>query len=62
VGRPHVLTASKEAVDAYIKQRMKEDGGFGQRILPPLQLTDSELDRQVDTDRPVTILLGARAV
>ena len=59
---PDVLAASKEAVDAYITQRMKEDGGFGRRIIPPVQIINDELDRQVDTDKPVKILPEARVM
>jgi len=46
---------AQDAVNDYIRVRMREDG-FHRRILPPVQLTNDELDRQVDTDKPVKIV------
>jgi len=34
---------------------MREDG-FYRRIMPPLTITNDELDRQVDTDKPVKVV------
>jgi len=48
----------KQAIDAvndFTRTRMREDG-FYRRILPPLQISDDELDRQVDTDKPVKVV------
>jgi len=44
-----------DAVNDYIRVRMREDG-FHRRILPPVQITNDELDRQVDTDKPVKVV------
>jgi hypothetical protein len=44
-----------DAVNDYIRVRMREDG-FARRILPPVQITNDELDRQVDTDKPVKVV------
>lgn len=52
---PALVKAAQAAVSGYIKQRMAEDG-FGRRIIPPVQITDSPLDKQVDTDKPVKVL------
>ena len=49
---------SKQAVDAvndFTRTKMREDG-FYRRIIPPLPISDDELDRQVDTDKPVKIV------
>jgi hypothetical protein len=48
----------KTAVDAindFTRVRMREDGIY-RRILPPLQISNDELDRQVDTDKPVKVV------
>lgn len=48
----------KQAIDAvndFTRTKMREDG-FYRRILPPLPITNDELDRQVDTDKPVKIV------
>ena len=44
-----------DAVNDFTRTKMREDG-FYRRILPPLQITNDELDRQVDTDKPVKIV------
>jgi hypothetical protein len=46
---------AQDAVNEYIRVRMREDG-FLRRIIPPVQITNDELDRQVDTDKPVKIV------
>lgn len=48
----------KEAADTindYVRIKMREDG-FLRRILPPVAMTNDELDRQVDTDLPVKVV------
>jgi len=48
----------KEAVDAvndFTRTKMREDGFF-RRIIPPVQLTNDELDRMVHTDKPCKIV------
>ena len=46
---------AQDAVNDYIRVKMREDG-FGRRIIPPVQITNDELDRQVDTDKPVKVV------
>lgn len=46
---------AQDAVNDYIRVRMREDG-FHRRIQPPVQITNDELDRQVDTDKPVKVV------
>src|SRR6185369_549976 len=48
----------KQAIDAvndFTRIKMREDG-FYRRIIPPLQVSNDELDRQVDTDKPVKVI------
>lgn len=48
----------KQAVDAvneFTRTKMREDG-FYRRIMPPTPITNDELDRQVDTDKPVKVV------
>jgi hypothetical protein len=44
-----------DAVNDFTRTKMREDG-FYRRIMPPLQISNDELDRQVDTDKPVKIV------
>jgi hypothetical protein len=51
-------TLEKQAVDAvndFTRTKMREDG-FYRRIMPPIPLSNDDLDRQVDTDKPVKIV------
>lgn len=48
----------KQAIDAvndFTRTKMREDG-FYRRIMPPLPISNDELDRQVDTDKPVKVV------
>ena len=48
----------KRALDAvvdYTRYRMREEG-FYRRILPPVQVSNDDLDQKVDTDKPVKII------
>jgi hypothetical protein len=47
----------KEAADVvtdYVRMKMREEG-FSRKIIPPVQITDEDLDPAVDTDKPVKI-------
>lgn len=46
---------AQDAINDYTRVKMREDG-FLRRILPPVTITNDELDRQVDTDKPVKIV------
>lgn len=46
---------AQEGVEDYLRMRLYEDG-FARRIQPPTKIEPSDLDRQVDTDKPVVIL------
>lgn len=48
----------KEAIDAvndFTRTKMREDGFF-RRIMPPVPISNDELDRQVTTDKPVKVV------
>jgi hypothetical protein len=46
---------AQEGVEDYLRIRLYEDG-FARRIQPPTKVEPSDLDRQVDTEKPVIIL------
>jgi hypothetical protein len=47
--------SASDAVNDFTRMRVREDG-IWRRILPPLTISNDELDRQVDTDKPVKII------
>lgn len=52
---PGQFKEAEDAINAYTRTKMREDG-FMRRIMPPLPLTNDELDRQVDTDKAVKVV------
>jgi len=52
---PGMVKVAAEAVNDFTRVKMREDGFF-RRILPPIGISNDELDRQVDTDKPVKII------
>jgi hypothetical protein len=44
-----------DAVNDFTRTKMREDG-FYRRIMPPIPITNDELDRQVWTDKPVKVV------
>jgi hypothetical protein len=44
-----------DAVNDFTRYKMREDGFF-RRFMPPLQISNDELDRQADTPKPVKII------
>lgn len=52
---PSMQKQAIDAVNDFTRTRMREDGFF-RRIMPALQITNDELDRQVDTDKPVKVV------
>jgi hypothetical protein len=44
-----------DAVNEFTRVRVREDG-FYRRIIPPVQVSNDDLDRQVDTDKPVVVV------
>ena len=52
---PGMQKEASDAINDYTRMRIREDG-FWRRILPPVTITNDELDRQVDTDKPVKVI------
>ena len=46
---------AQQAVNEFTRVKMREDG-FWRKIIPPVPITNDELDRQVDTDKNVKIV------
>lgn len=52
---PGMEKTAIDAINDFTRTKMREDG-FYRRIIPPLQISNDELDRQVDTDKPVKVV------
>lgn len=52
---PSMVKQAIDAVNDFTRVKMREEG-FYRRILPPVSISNSDLDRQVDTDKPVKIV------
>lgn len=52
---PAIVKNAEDAVNAFIRMKMREDG-FWRKIIPPISISNSDLDRQVDTDKPTIVL------
>jgi hypothetical protein len=51
---PYLQKEAQNGVNDYLRLRAREDG-FSRRIQPPVQVTPADLDRQVDTVKPVIV-------
>lgn len=54
-GDPEMIKTASEAVNDFTRLRLREDG-FLRKIIPPVPISNNELDRQVDTDKPVKVV------
>lgn len=52
---PSLTKQAVDAVNDFTRTKMREDGFF-RRIMPPIPISNDDLDRQVDTDKPVKIV------
>ena len=52
---PEMVKQAADTVSEFTRVKMREDG-FWRKILPPLTVSNDELDRQVDTDMPVRVV------
>jgi hypothetical protein len=52
---PGMEKRALDAVNDFTRYRMREEG-FWRKVLPPVQISNEDLDRQVDTDKPVKIV------
>jgi hypothetical protein len=50
-----MVKEAQDAVNDYVRVKIREDG-FWRRVLPPVTITNDQLGRQVDTDKPVKIV------
>jgi len=50
-----LVKQAEDAINEFTRVKMYEDG-FYRRILPPIPITNDELDRQFDTEKPVKIV------
>lgn len=50
-----LIKEAEDAVNDFTRTKMREDG-FYRRIMPPIPITNDELDRQSNTDKPVKIV------
>lgn len=51
---PSIQKEAQNGVNDYLRLRAREDG-FARRIQPPISVTPNDLDRQVDTVKPVIV-------
>jgi hypothetical protein len=51
---PYIQKTAQNGVDDYLRLKAREDG-FARRIQPPIPVTPADLDRQVDTVKPVIV-------
>lgn len=54
-GESHQVKEAVDAVNDFTRTRMREDG-FYRRIMPPIPITNDELDRSTSTDKPIKIV------
>lgn len=52
---PMLVKEAEDSVNSYTRTRMREDGFF-RRIMPPIPIDNSQLDRMVTTDKPVKVV------
>jgi len=52
---PVMVKEAADTVNEFTRVKMREDG-FARKILPPIPLSNDEIDRSVDTDKPVKIV------
>jgi hypothetical protein len=52
---PSLVKDAQQAVNDFTRVKMREDG-FWRKILPPVPISNDELDRQVDTEKNVKII------
>ena len=55
LGTPGMQKQAEDAVTAFTRTKMREDG-FWRRVMPPTTVSNDDLDRQVDTDKPVIVV------
>lgn len=51
----HLVKEAEDAVNDFTRTKMREDG-FYRRIMPPIPITNDQLDRHVHTDKPIKVV------
>lgn len=54
-GGAEMVKSAQDTVTEFTRLKMREDG-FWRKILPPINVSNDDLDRQVDTDLPVIVV------
>jgi hypothetical protein len=54
-GSPEMVKSAQDTVTEFTRLKMREDG-FWRKILPPINVSNDDLDRQVDTDLPTVVV------
>ena len=54
-GDPMMRKQAEDAITAYTRTTIREDS-FMERIMPSMEITNSDLTRQVSTDKPVVVV------
>ncbi|RKX22366.1 MAG: hypothetical protein DRP45_11460 [Candidatus Zixiibacteriota bacterium] len=52
---PAIVKNAQDALNSFLRMQVREEGIL-RAILPPIAVGNSDLDRQVDTDKPVVVL------
>lgn len=52
---PALVKQAEDGVNEFTRTKVREDSYYN-KIIPPLPITNDQLDRQVDTDKPVKIV------
>lgn len=52
---PRMVKQATDTINDFTRTRMREDG-FYRHIIPPLPITNDDLDRTVETDKPIKIV------
>lgn len=54
-GEPGMVKDAQDTATEFTRRRMREDG-FARKIIPPVTVTNEDLNRQVDTDKPTIVV------
>ncbi len=54
-GTPEMVKAAQGTVTEFTRVKVREDG-IARKIMPPITVQNEDLDRQVDTDKPVVVV------
>lgn len=54
-GNPALIKSAEDALTAYTRMKLRERG-FARSIMPPIQVSNDQLTRAIDHERPVVVL------